>query len=145
MVMYIGRRVGMLREAHGESLREAAVRTGVSHTTIARIEKGEVVNSFQNTLFKIARGYGVSMEYLLTGRDPSRDLEALFKLQSLGDGERAPVPTAAVDAYVRLVRKAVEAGIQPHVLDMALDLLAAKHPSLPTEGNTRKAPERMWA
>jgi transcriptional regulator with XRE-family HTH domain len=73
--MQIGRRVAKLRAAHGESLREAASRTGVSHTTIARIEKGEVSGSFHSTLRKIADGYGIRVEYLLTGRDPRQDFE----------------------------------------------------------------------
>lgn len=64
----IGRRVAQLRVANGESLREAAHRTGVSHSTIARIEKGEVTASFDETLRKVAEGYGVPLEYLLTGQ-----------------------------------------------------------------------------
>jgi transcriptional regulator with XRE-family HTH domain len=68
--MNVGRRVARLRIDHGESLREAAHRTGVSHSTIARIEKGEVTVSFNETLRKIAEGYGVPLEYVLT-EDPS--------------------------------------------------------------------------
>lgn len=85
--MQIGRRVAKLRASHGESLREAAVRTGVSHTTIARIEKGEVTGSFHSTLKKIAEGYGVRVEYLLTGRDPRQGFEEA--LQRLSAGERS--------------------------------------------------------
>lgn len=77
----IGQRVAKLRAARGESLREAALRTGVSHTTIARIEKGEVTCSFHSTLRKIADGYGVRLEYLLTGREPQQDFyEAVRRL-----------------------------------------------------------------
>lgn len=75
----IGNRVARLRTAHGESLREAALRTGVSHTTITRIEKGEVTGSFHSTLEKIASGYGVSVEYLLTGRDPHQEFTNLIR------------------------------------------------------------------
>lgn len=85
--MYVGRRVAKLRSAHGESLREAAVRTGVSHTTIARIEKGEVTGSFHSTLRKIADGYGVRMEFLLTGRDPRQDFE--FSIRRLPTEDRS--------------------------------------------------------
>lgn len=87
--MYVGRRVAKLRAAHGESLREAAVRTGVSHTTIARIEKGEVTGSFHSTLRKIADGYGVRMEFLLTGRDPRQDFE--FSIRRLPSDDRSKV------------------------------------------------------
>lgn len=85
--MQIGRRVAKLRAAHGESLREASLRTGVSHTTIARMEKGEVHGSFHSTLKKIADGYGVRLEYLLTGRDARKSFEeALLRLSA---GERS--------------------------------------------------------
>lgn len=85
--MQIGRRVAKLRASHGESLREAGIRTGVSHTTIARIEKGDVTGSFHSTLKKIAEGYGVRVEYLLTGRDPRHSFEEA--LQRLSAGERS--------------------------------------------------------
>jgi len=84
----VGRRVAKLRTAHGESLREAAVRTGVSHTTIARIEKGEVTGSFHSTLRKIAEGYGVRMEFLLTGRDPKQDFEGAIRRLPADDRSR---------------------------------------------------------
>lgn len=208
----IGRRVAKLRSAHGESLREAAVRTGVSHTTIARIEKGEVTGSFHSTLRRIAEGYGVKMEYLLTGRDPRQDFElslrrlspeersrlyfvsdrtrikmvldfliaeypsefsidqlaqtvgydgasfqrlldnwnsqvlpedvnlriaqALsrmtgislhwFRWGALGGEQPDQLPPETIGAYVNLIRKAARAGIQPQVLDMAIDLLIMK-------------------
>lgn len=211
--MYVGRRVAKLRAAHGESLREAAVRTGVSHTTIARIEKGEVTGSFHSTLRKIADGYGVRMEFLLTGRDPRQDFEFSirrlpseersklyfvsprtrmkmvldfltaeyaheFSLEQIGeiigmDGrnfqhllnqwsiEEMPedvylkmaealsrmtgisphwfhwgslgtetsesVPAEMVSQYVHLMKKAAQAGIQPDVLDMAIDLLVMRN------------------
>lgn len=218
--MLVGRRVAKLRSAHGESLREAAIRTGVSHTTIARIEKGEVTGSFHSTLKKIAEGYGVKMEFLLTGRDPRQDFE--FSIRRLSPDERSriyflssrtrikmvldflmaeypnefsldqlafavgydessfqtflerwsaesmpddvnlkiaealsrmtgispywfrwgslgeqsePIPAETVSAYVSLMKKAAMAGIQPQVLDMAIDLLIMK--------NKEVAPARM--
>lgn len=99
--MYVGRRVAKLRAAHGESLREAAIRTGVSHTTIARIEKGEITSSFHNTLHKIAEGYGVRVEFLLSGRDPRRDFE-LF-LRRLPDHERSKLYFISLPARIRLL------------------------------------------
>lgn len=99
--MHIGRRVAKLREAHGESLREAAVRTGVSHTTIARIEKGEVVSSFQSTLRKIAEGYGVRVEFLLAGKDPRQDFE--FSLSRLSPEERSRLYFAPARSRLRMV------------------------------------------
>jgi transcriptional regulator with XRE-family HTH domain len=99
--MSIGRRVARIRASHGESLREAAVRTGVSHTTIARIEKGEVTGSFYSTLRKIADGYGVKLEYLLTGRDPRHDFEVA--LRRLPPEERSRLYFASARARVKMV------------------------------------------
>jgi len=70
--MSVGRRIARLRISQGESLRAAAVRTGVSHTTIARIEKGDVTGSFHKTIERIALGYGVPVDYLLTGSSSGR-------------------------------------------------------------------------
>lgn len=211
--MHVGRRVAKLRAAHGESLREAAIRTGVSHTTIARIEKGEVTGSFHSTLRKIADGYGVRMEFLLTGRDPRQDFETAirrltpdersrlyfvstrtrikmvldflaaeypnefamehiaaitgwdpasfqevlahwesveisddrnqllaqalsrmtgisphwFRWGSLGAEQGEHLSKETLSAYITLMKKAAQAGIQPHVLDMAIDLLIMRN------------------
>lgn len=99
--MHVGRRVAKLRAAHGESLRDAAYRTGVSHTTIARIEKGEVISSFHSTLRKIAEGYGVRTEFLLTGRDPRQDFEQVIR--RLPPEERSQLYFASVRTRVKMV------------------------------------------
>lgn len=99
--MQVGRRVAKLRAAHGESLRDAANRTGVSHTTIARIEKGEVTGSFHSTLRKIADGYGVRTEFLLTGRDPRQDFEQAIR--RLSPEERSQLYFASVKTRVKMV------------------------------------------
>jgi transcriptional regulator with XRE-family HTH domain len=219
----VGRRIAKLRAAHGESLRDAASRTGVSHTTIARIEKGEVTGSFHKTLRKIADGYGVRMEFLLTGRDPRQDFEQAirrlcpedrsklyfvsartrikmvldflmaeypdefsldhlaqtvgtdvdtfqllmdrwhtepldeeanlrlaeglsrltgisphwFRWGTLGNEQAELIPKETISAYVNLMKKAAQNGIQPQVLDMAIDLLIMR--------NKDKGPNSMQA
>lgn len=100
-MVHVGRRVAKLRAAHGESLREAAVRTGVSHTTIARIEKGEVTGSFHSTLLKIAEGYGVRMEFLLTGRDPRQDFEQAVR--KLSPEERSKLYYLSARTRIKMV------------------------------------------
>lgn len=129
--MQIGRRVAKLREAHGESLREAAIRTGVSHTTIARIEKGDVIGSFQSTLRKIAEGYGVRVEFLLGNRDPRQ--EFLFALHRLSQTERARLYFIPVRTRIRMV----------------LDFLTSEFPAEFTvdqlAGAMEMAPERLRA
>lgn len=68
--MTVGERLAKLRAAHGETLRQAAARTGVHYSTLARIERGESGLSSRRTLRKVAAGYGVSLESLLHGERP---------------------------------------------------------------------------
>lgn len=119
--MYVGRRVAKLRAAHGESLREAAQRTGVSHTTIARIEKGEVTGSFHSTLRKIADGYGVRMEYLLTGRDPRQDFE--FSIRKLPSEDRSKLYFASPKARTKMVLDFLSA---EYANEFSLELIASQ-------------------
>lgn len=118
--MHVGRRVSALRIAHGDSLREAAARTGVSHTTIARIENGQATTSFHSTLRKIAEGYGVTIEYLMTGRDPRQDFE--MSLQRLRPEERSRLYFTSSLARTRMVLQFLIAEY-PH--EFPIDQLAA--------------------
>ncbi|WP_374712738.1 helix-turn-helix domain-containing protein [Symbiobacterium terraclitae] len=213
---HIGKRIAALRAAHGDSLRQAAARTGVSHTTVGRLEAGQFGTSLNSTLRKIAEGYGVTVEYLLTGRDPQHDFqsslrklppeernrlyfaspatrirmllqflmaeypaefpldrlaarlelspESLQRLVEGGDDQQlspeevrrlgeqlakvtaiplhwflsgdsgelaAAIPPEMLGAYVRLIKKAAEAGVRPDLLEMAVDLLILKHREMP--------------
>jgi len=98
---HIGRRIAALRAAHGDSLRQAAARTGVSHTTIGRLEAGQAGASLNSTLRKIAEGYGVTVEYLITGRDPHREFEGA--LRRLPPEDRARLYFASPLTRLRLV------------------------------------------
>jgi hypothetical protein len=91
-------------------LRQAAIRTGVSHTTIARIESGQATASFHKTLHRIAEGYGITVEYLLTGRDPRQDFE--MSLRRLPPEERSRLYFASTLSRTR----------------MALQFLVAEYP-----------------
>lgn len=70
-VLSVGKRVSQLRKTHGDTLRQAAQRTGISHTTIARIERGNVTGSYRDTLERIARGYQVPVSFLISEDVPS--------------------------------------------------------------------------
>lgn len=96
----IGKRMAALRGAYGDSLRQAAARTGVSHTTIGRLETGQATTSLHSTLRKIAEGYGVTIEYLLTGRDPKRDFAAAIR--QLPPEERSRLLFTSVSERVRI-------------------------------------------
>lgn len=99
------------------------MRTGVSHTTIARIEKGEVTASFHRTIKLIADGYGVSMDYVLSGKLPPQDVETQFRLHGV-DGEVVrSIPREKVQEYIKILYKAMRADIDPNMLDTAVDLL----------------------
>lgn len=119
ILMNVARRVARLRITHGESLREAARRTGVSHTTILRIEKGEVTGSFHETLQKIAAGYGTTLEYLLTGQDATRSAAAplppVEPIKGADPGEAS--------AFLRLAEKCSRSGLSPSLVELTIDLL----------------------
>ncbi|MFZ5817385.1 MAG: helix-turn-helix domain-containing protein [Bacillota bacterium] len=130
-----GQRIARLRLSRGDSLRAAAKRTGVSHSTIARIEKGEVTASYQETIRKIAEGYQVPVEFLLTGISPER-VRPLYTLHQLTAEDRAVLLFAqgrerirralallTSEGRGRLTREqfAVMLGIEPEVLDQALE------------------------
>lgn len=119
--MSVGRRLARLRAAHGESLREAARRTGISHTTIARIEKGEVTGSFHHTLQQIAQGYGVPFQYLLSGGQELIQTPTTAHLAVQADA--CPVPPEQIGEYLRLARKAADADLKPEQLSLVIDLL----------------------
>jgi transcriptional regulator with XRE-family HTH domain len=106
----VGKRVARLRLSRGDSLRDAAARTGVSHTTIARIEKGEVMGSLDSTLRSIALGYGVPVEFLLGEQEPWADFQRI--LATLRPEQRAQLMLAP-----RLQR-----------IRMVVDFLAFSHP-----------------
>lgn len=141
--VHVGRRVAQLRESHGESLRQAAVRTGVSHTTIARIERGDVSGSFETTLRKIAEGYGVPVEFLLAGRDLREEFHV--SLRRLPPQQRARLYFAPQRERIRMVLQFLQseypaefpvshlaeaAGCEVHLLDQ---LLADGAPAIPAE------------
>lgn len=66
--MAMADRLQRLRTAHGESVRQAAERCGISHPTWSRLERGESEGD-DETLSKIAGGYGVTVDYIRWGRD----------------------------------------------------------------------------
>lgn len=140
---HVGKRVASLRAAHGDSLRTAAERTGVSHTTIARIENGEATSSFLSTLRKIADGYHVTVEYLMTGRDPRREFEAL--LGRLSPEERSRLYAASTLSRIRMVLQFLLAEYpQEFPLERLAQALEVDLPSLQRlieEGETSGLPE----
>lgn len=62
-------RVKAARLARGISLRDAAVLTGITFNTIARIERGEIEPTLA-TLGKLAAGYQVPFEGLVCAKPP---------------------------------------------------------------------------
>jgi len=119
--LHVGRRIAALRAAHGDSLRKAAARTGVSHTTVGRLEAGQFTTALNSTLQKIAEGYGVTVEYLLTGRDPRHDFES--SLRRLPPEERNRLYFASPVARVRMLLRFLMA---EYAAEFPMDRLAAR-------------------
>ena len=59
-----------MREKGDRYVMDASKRTGVAYATLHPITTGDVVNPSRVTLQKIADGYGVTVDWLLTG-DPA--------------------------------------------------------------------------
>lgn len=126
----VAERVARLRAAHGESLRDAAARTKVSYSTISRIERGEVTGSFSRTLAKIADGYGVDAHYLLTGEESVETLrlhtpEDRARLYLTAIADETDLPPEQIRACAELLLRAIRSGVEPGMLHLAIDLLAA--------------------
>lgn len=119
----IGRRVARLRASHGESYREAAVRTGVSHTTIYRVESGEC-EAGGKTLKRIAAGYGVPLEWLLSGRDPRPNLAHQLPAQIMETSR--VIPAERLRQWVAVVEEAETRGLTPEHMQMAIQLMTAQ-------------------
>lgn len=61
----IGRRVRRARRARDVTQSQLAVQTGLNVTTISRLENGTAKETYAETIIALARGLGVSADYLL--------------------------------------------------------------------------------
>jgi transcriptional regulator with XRE-family HTH domain len=66
----LGPRVKALRQERGMTLQQVSERSGVSVSTLSKVENGQVSGTV-NTMLKIARGLGVLFDHLL--EDPRED------------------------------------------------------------------------
>jgi len=64
-------RLALLLEVHGDSLRSAAERCGLDHTTLMRVKNGDTENPA--TLAKIAEGHGVPLSWMRGDLDLATD------------------------------------------------------------------------
>jgi len=63
--MEFGRQIKRLRESRGYSLRQLAIKSGVSFGQISKIESGVRGIPKPETIEKLAKGLGVSYDYLM--------------------------------------------------------------------------------
>ncbi len=69
MVTTFDARLRDLRERSGLSQAKVAASLGVADTQVSRWENGNVLPGFQYCC-RLAEFYGVSLDYLMSGRDP---------------------------------------------------------------------------
>lgn len=62
--MFIGEQMRAIRVRHGDSLRQAAGRTGINYSTLQRLEQGEEPRDLPVYLQKFAAGYGIEVSLL---------------------------------------------------------------------------------
>ena len=87
----LGTRIASLRQTCGLSQAELAQRLHISTSAIGMYEQGRREPSV-DTLIALSREFGVSLDYLLSGRpDTIRDVSALHHLvvHSVGSGQEA--------------------------------------------------------
>jgi transcriptional regulator with XRE-family HTH domain len=81
----LGTRIASLRQSCGLSQAELAQRLHISTSTVGMYEQGRREPSVE-TLIALSRIFGVSLDYLLSGRpDTIRDVAALHRLATEGD------------------------------------------------------------
>lgn len=84
----LGQRMKALRQDCGLTLEGAAARTGLALSTIHKIENGRVSPSYEN-LVRVARGYGVRIERLLSNEADSETAKTRMTVTRAGAGSKA--------------------------------------------------------
>lgn len=80
----LGTRIASLRQSRGLSQAELAQKLHISTSTVGMYEQGRREPSVE-TLIAISQTFGVSLDYLLSGRpDTVRDVAALHRLATDG-------------------------------------------------------------
>ncbi|MBC2834562.1 helix-turn-helix domain-containing protein [Paragemmobacter straminiformis] len=93
----LGQRMKALRQDCGLTLEGAAIRTGLALSTIHKIENGRVSPSYEN-LVRVARGYGVGIERLLSAEDGTNTAKTRMTVTRAGTGGK--VRTASYEYEV---------------------------------------------
>lgn len=83
----LGQRMKTLRQDCGLTLEGAALRTGLALSTIHKIENGRVSPSYEN-LVRVARGYGVGIERLLSAEAGSDTAKTRMTVTRAGTGSK---------------------------------------------------------
>lgn len=84
--MSVAERVRAIRETHGDSIRDAEQRTGISRGTLHRMELGYAPRDLRATVERFAAAYGISVDELLAGQTPRGILE--WRIRRLDRRER---------------------------------------------------------
>lgn len=117
----IGLRVERLRTENGFTQGQVATYAKVDRTWVSKLERGEIDDPGADKLMRVAQVFGVSLEYLITGRGPA-------PVNDTDEGWFKALPLVAK----RFVRQTGEAALQAaEVLggkvEDAVDQLAGEH------------------
>jgi transcriptional regulator with XRE-family HTH domain len=83
---------GYLRELRGKmTLREAAIASGISHTYISDLEKGNKIDPSNDTLMKLAKAYGTSWGDLSSSKN--RYIDFPRSRETYGGPNKTPIET----------------------------------------------------
>lgn len=67
MEQNLASRIKILRTHYNLSIKEFALRCGLSHVAIFQLEKGKTLKPHKGTLIKIAKLFGVQIDWVLNG------------------------------------------------------------------------------
>jgi transcriptional regulator with XRE-family HTH domain len=75
VMTYLQRRVSELRERRGWSQHELSYRAGVPQPTIWRLEHGKIQNVSVVVVRRLAKAFGVGVDYLVGTDEPDVEIE----------------------------------------------------------------------
>ena len=96
----LGERIKRARLAAGLSLREAAEKTGLSHTAISKFEKGQATPT-SKSLIQMARAFGVRTEFFLRPETLSLERPEFRKQATLSQKARRRIEADILDQVER--------------------------------------------
>lgn len=90
----LGQRVARMRKAAGIGARTLSIAVGATHSVVAQIESGRIIDPRAKLLRALACALGTTMEYLLTGEGVEPGADEVREAFDAFLASKAPTPDA---------------------------------------------------